>query len=78
MAWKQDTFDTEATQVVGKIGEGDPPFFLLAVCMAFVLKMINTLKLADVDVALIVLAIVLVGDLLLKFQKSQGGEDRLQ
>ena len=73
MAWEQDTFDAKATPIVGKIGEGDPPFFLLAICMAFVLKTINTLKLANV--ALIILALVLVDDLLLEFQRVR--EERI-
>ena len=60
MAWEKDSFDAEATPVVGKIREGDPSFFVLAVGMAFVRKGINTLKLANV--ALIVLSFMLVGD----------------
>ena len=64
MSWEKDSFDAEATPVVGKIGEGGPPFFLLALCIVFVLETIDTFKLADA--ALIVLAIVLLPDISLK------------
>ena len=62
MAREQDSFDAETTPVVGKIREGYPPFFLLAVGMTFIHKPIDTLELADVT--LIVLAVVFVGDFL--------------
>ena len=62
MAWEQDPFDAEATPVVGKIREGDPPFSVLAIGMVFIHKLIDTVTLADIS--LIVLSIVLVGDLL--------------
>ena len=62
MAWEKDSFDAEANPVLGKIREGNPLFFVLVVGIVFVLKIINTLKLADV--ILIVLSVMLVGDLL--------------
>ena len=67
MTWEQDSFDAEATPVVGKIREGDPPFFVLAISMMFIHKPIDTVTLADV--ALIALFIVLVGDLLFELKK---------
>ena len=50
--------------MVGKIWERYPPFFLLAVGMAFVDKPIDSFMLTNV--ALILLAIVFVSDLLLE------------
>ena len=67
MAWEQDSFDAEATPVVGKIREGGPSFFFLAIGMAFIHKPIDTVTLANV--ALIVLSIVLIGDLLSELKK---------
>ena len=61
MAWEQDSFDAEATPVVGKIWEGDPPLFFLAVGMAFIYKPIDTFTLGN--------AVVLVGDLLFELKK---------
>ena len=48
MAWEQDSFDSKATLVVGKIREGDPPSFVLAVGMTFIHKLIDSTTLADV------------------------------
>ena len=67
MIGEQDSFDAEATPVVGKIREGDPPLFILAVGTVFVLKMINTLELANV--ALILLSVMLVGEFLFYLKK---------
>ena len=67
MAWQQYSSDTETTLVVGKIREGDPPFFVLALCMAFINKPVNTIALTNVT--LVVLAIVLVRDLLLQLEE---------
>ena len=57
MAGEQNSFDVEANPVVGKIREGYPPFFLVAVGMTFIHKPIDSLKLANVT--LIVLAVLL-------------------
>ena len=58
VAWEQEAFNAEATPVVGKVREGDPPFFVLTVGMTFAVKAINTLELANL--ALIVLSVMLV------------------
>ena len=54
--------------MVGKIGEGYPPFFILAVGMAFVDKLIDSVTLADV--ALIILAVMFVDDFFLSCRNS--------
>ena len=53
--------------MVGKIWEGYPPFFFLAVDMVFVDKPIDSFMLTDV--ALIVLAIMFVSDVFLELEE---------
>ena len=69
MAWKQYSFNAEATPCVDKVRQGDPPspFFFLAVSMTFIEGPINTITLADVT--LIVLSVVLVCDLILQVKE---------
>ena len=62
MAREQDSFDAEATPVVGTIRGGLPPILPPCSWVMFIHKPIDTLELENV--ALIVLAVVLVVDFL--------------
>ena len=70
MAWQQYPFDTKTTPVVGRIREGDPPFFFLVIYMAFINKPINTIALTNIT--LLVSSFVLVCDLFLQLEEIWG------
>ena len=67
MAREWDAFNAETTPVVGKIRQRYLPFFVLVIGMAFVDKPLDSFTL--VDVALIILAIMLVGEFFFELEE---------
>ena len=69
MTGLEDAVDAHADPCVWKIEEGNAPFFVLAVGVAFENKMIDTICLTKVT--FVVLAFVIVGDFAFELKESR-------